>query len=231
MNVASRDEIIETRGRVDSLSDFFEWVKSWTKARLKNKTFILEIQQKIEWQDPIEYLDDLYYNHKKSLKEIIKTLEEKWVKIISNATLHRLLFIHFWWIPRENTERTPVHEKQLHQKVTWEIADFESKVSLLIGWREVPRAFKIEEYEKKRYRMGKALYVLKTLGRVDKNILYYLSIEWGLSNAVLATSLNEELKKVLRDNPEFWIDFESIELYPQSIRRWFKYNSEKLKIA
>ena len=231
MNVATREEIIEQQWSIDNLDSFFQWVKSWTKARLKNQTFILEIQEKINWKDPVVYINELYYNETKSLQEILKSLEVLGVKSISKATLHRLLFIHFWWVPRQNTERTPVHEQQLSKKTQSEVAEFESKVSGLIWGRVIPRDFKLDEFHSKRYRMGKALYILKTLGRVDKNILYSLSIEWWLSNAILATSLNNELQSVLKNNPEYWIDFESVKLYPQSISRWFKYNAVKLKAA
>lgn len=236
MNVAARrEQALEEFGKVESLDDLLMWVENapvrqgWPRLRIQG-TF-LELQKALGWKDPVKYIHDLYYIEKKSLNEILATPEVKSIDFFPKATLNRHLFGKFWWIARENTERTPVHERQLHEKITWEIAEFESKVSSLLWGREVPRDFKIDEFNNKRHRIGKALYILKTLGRVDKNILYKLSIEWWLSNAVLATSLNIELQNVIENNPEYWLDFEAVKLYPQSISRWFKYNADKLKAA
>lgn len=227
MNIAAREEIIKEQWSVDNLQDFLDWVKAGTKVRLKNKTFILEIQQAIWWNDPIVHLLRLYYDQEKSLDEIIKTLNSDWVVCPSRASLHRLLFIQFAWIPRLNTTRTPVHEKQLSARVKAEIWEFESKVAGLIWWREVERVFRMEEFKWKNFRIGKALYILKTLWGIDKNMLYTLSVEWGLSHAILAKSLNKELERILETTPELWIDFDDIKLYPQSINRWFRYNADK----
>ncbi len=227
MNVAQRQDIIDEQGKVESLFDFFCWVKQWTKARLKNQTFILEVQQAIGWIDPIEYLHELYYTQEKSLDEIIITLGPLSIKVLPKATLHRLLFIHFWWEPRENTKRTPVHEKKLSSRIERWLNIFNSQVDWLLKWKAVNRVFKMKELQEKTYRIQKALYILNTLWGIDKKVLLKLSREWWLSDAIIARALNKNLQSILWENQDLGIKFSEVELYPQSINRWFRYNSEK----
>lgn len=236
MNVAERrEQALEEFWKVENLANLLLWVENapvrqkWPRLRIKG--VFLELWLVIGWKDPIEYLHDLYYNDQKSLDEILAIPEIMSIEFFPKATLNRHLFGKFWWIARENTDRTPVHEKKINEKVSWEIAEFESKVSWLIGWRNTLRDFDMNEFVMKRHRIWKALYVLKTLWGIDKNILYKLSIEWGLSDAILATSINEELKKVLIKFPEYCIIFAEIKLYPQSVSRWFKWNKDKLEEA
>lgn len=214
---------------VSSYDDFLFWVKEKPdRHREAAQEKMSVLKENLDGEDPLYHLHNLYYNERKSLSEILKSDKILNIQFFPKATLHRLLFERFWWIPRENTERTPVHEKQLSKKVAWEILEFESKVADLVGWRRILRVFRMDEFTKKTYKIWKALYILKTLWGIDKNMLYKLSVDWGLSHAVLAKSLNKELKKILIKNPELGIDFCDIELYPQSINRWFQYNSDKL---
>jgi len=214
---------------VSSYEDFLIWVEEKPDRHRKSAAEIMEnLWHELDGEDPIYYLYDLYYNKKKSIREILNTDTISKIEFFSRATLHRLLFQKFQWIPRENTERTPVHEKQLSSKVSKEIAQFESKVAWLIWWREVARVFQMSQFEAKNYRIWKALYILKTLWWIDKRVLYDLSIRGGLSYAILAKSINKELEAVLERYPELNIDMEDIRLYPQSISRWFQYNADKI---
>lgn len=230
MWIETRWEIREESTLVVSYQDFIVWVNEKPdRHREAAKEKIESLQRIIQWEDPILFLHRLYYEENKSLIEILKVPEISSIDFLSKATLHRLLFERFWWIPRENTERTKVHERRLSDRVAWEIAEFERHVSNLIGWRNIPRVFRMSEFKQKNYRIGKALYILKTLGGIDKKILYKLSREWWLSDAILAKSLNKELKNILSRNPELNINFEDIELYPQSINRWFRYNTSNIE--
>jgi len=189
------------------------------------------LQRAIWWDDPILFLHRLYYSWEGNSLDIILAADEvQKIEFFPRATLHRLLFDKdkFWWDPRPNTQRTAVHEAIQTERVLSEIAEFEKKVSELIWWREVERVFRMSEFQEKRYRAGKALYILKTLWWIDKKILYTLSIDGWLSHAVLAKSLNKELEWVLSRNPELNIKLDDVKLYPQSISRWFKYNSDKI---
>lgn len=172
-----------------------------------------------------------------SLDVIMSSPEVGSVDFVSRATLHRLLFKHLDWKPRSNTERTPVHEDQLHQKTQREIRLFEESVANLLGGREVKREFDIDEFNDKRHRIGKALYILKTIGGIDKNILFETSKEAWISDAVIAHWLNKQLRDIIiyaKAYDDYGVDFdaygilyEDVEVYPQSIRRWFVWNQEK----
>jgi hypothetical protein len=234
MNVAARREkALEEFWEVKILADLLSWVKNapvrqgWPRLRIQ-ETF-LELQSAIGWKDPIVYLHKLYYEDQKSLDEILITPEINSIDFFPKATLNRHLFGKFWWVARSNTERTSVHEEKLNEKIEWEIAEFEQKVDWLLWGRKIVRAFKNSEFESKAYRAWKALYVLKTLGWIDKNSLYKLSVDGWLSNAILAKSLNKELEKILLIHPDLKIDFEDIKLYPQSIARWVTYYSDNIE--
>ena len=182
--------------------------------------------------DPMEFLTRMYEKWG-SLDVIMASTEVQEIgkeNFVSRATLHRILFEHLEWKPRANTDRTPVHEQRLKEKIEWEIREFEDKVQWLLHGREVKREFDIEEFRWKRYRIGKALYILKTIGGIDKNILFKLSKEGGFSDAIIANSLNKQLRDIIIYSDtlqEYGIRYEDVEVYPQSINRWFKWNKDK----
>lgn len=224
--------IEQAQWKIKNFSDFLSWVdRNPTRHRIAARDIMQELQKAIWWKDPIEYLNNLYYGwEKNSLDMILEDNKVQSINFFSRATLHRMLFWkdRFWWNPREKWERTLVHEEKLNERVESEIAQFEAEVSRLLDSREITRVFKMEEYKEKRYRAWKALYILKTLWWINKNILYRLSVDWWLSHAILAKSLNKELKAILERYPKLEINFEDVELYPQSINRWFKYNADKI---
>lgn len=223
-------EVFNQEILVSTFEDFILWVEEKPdRHRLDAKKKIEALKDVLGWDDPIYYLNDLYYRQKKSLREILNDETIQKIDFFSRATLHRHLFEKFWWTPRENTERTPVHDKKLDQKMRQEIEIFTQKVTSLMNGRKTERIFRMSEFREKKYRIGKALYILKTLWWIDKNILYRLSVEWGLSDAVIAKSFNEKLREILNLYPDFSITYKDIELYPQSIRRWFRFNTTKVE--
>jgi len=221
-----------------SMADLTIWYQWWEKSRHNTYTKICNLYDALEpGDDPISFLYRKYYDEQKSLSEILKTSEVKSVDFVSRATLHRLLFEHLWWEPRKNTERTPVHEGKLAEKTKSEIELFEKRVVWILWKREIPRAFKIEEFIRKRYNMGRALYVLKTYGGIDKaKLLKIVQQEWvkeedRLSKAAIAYALNKQLQDILVLYPELTTEYgitnQEIELSSRSIERWFNWNTGK----
>ena len=227
MSVERREQTLEEFWKVEDFNRFLQWVDAWTRQRLTIKTIFLELQMSIWWSDPIKYLHDLYYGEKKSLDEILKVPEIARIKFFPKATLWRHLFEKFGWEPRPNTERTPVHERALDERIKSEIEDFEEKVRWLLHGRERKRVFKMSEFREKIHQLGKGLYILKTLGWINKQDLFDLSQNGTLSNTLLARALNKQLQDILEKFPELHITFEEVELTYRSIDRWFKDNTKK----
>lgn len=175
-------------------------------------------------KDPISFLYELYFNQKFSLRRI---LDHPVVNNFYSLKWLRNLFVNsFGWELREKTQKTPEHQRILDEKFQWQIHNFSDAVNRLLHGRETVRVFKTEEFREKKHRVGKALYLLKTLWGIDKKILFRLSSEWGLENIVIARWMNEQVKLILKEHPALSISYEEIELRAQSIDRWFDYVKE-----
>lgn len=175
-------------------------------------------------KDPIAFLNDLYFDQEYSLRRI---LDHPVVNQFYSIKWFRNLLVNsFGWELREKTQKTPEHQRLLDERFQWQINDFSDAVNRLLHWREKVRVFRMEEFKKKKHRVGKVLYLLKTLWGIDKKVLYRLSSEWGLENIVIARWMNEQVKLILWEYPDLPISFEEIKLRAQSIDRWFDYVKE-----
>ena len=215
----------------------FWWLESWYKKNQKwrQSTFskFEKLKDKLNDRDPISYIYNLYYDETQAIRVVITTiLEEAWMsasEFVSSATLQRLLFWDNWlnWTPRAKTDRTPVHQEKIQSSISEKAYEFELRVLSLLDSRTMKRNFIISEFQAKTYRIQKTLYVLKTIAWIDKEMLFTISQDSGLTNADIAHSLNKKLKDILSISTHLNLKYDEIKLYPQSIARWKFYEARK----
>jgi len=222
--VLNSSEAVSTETYEDFVS-WYEWNPQWRRKAFEK---IWNLKDVLKGEDPISYIHWLYFEERKSLREILATPIISWIDFVSTATLQRLLFEHFNWTPRQKTERTPVHEQKLHDDIQTGCSVFKSGVQQMLAWQKINRVFKMKELEQKEHRVQKALYILSALWDIDRTMLLRLSQEQRVSNATIAHAVNQELEKILKIFPEKQIDFDEVKVYPQSIARLLACQNNKL---
>lgn len=216
--------------KINSFQDFKDWFDECPHQRTIAWWKIDALRERLESsdkfiKDPIVFLYDLYYTGDgTSLRNILS--DPVVDNFYSVKWLRNLLVNSFGWELREKTTRTSFHVSQLEDRIQRKISEFETSVSDLLHWRPVPREFEMSQFLAKNRRMWKALYILKTLGWINKTMLLELSQKVWLSYSILAKALNKQIQDILEMNPQLNIEFEEVALRPHSIERWFQENKK-----
>jgi len=223
-------EKVQTIWRVSSFQDFKDWFDESPHQRTVAWSKIDVLRERLEGsneqiKDPIAFLHDLYFDKQLSFRKILE--HPRVDKLYSVKWLRNLFVESFGWEVRTNTQRTWEHVRVASERVAEGVEKFEKQVWQLLWGRKQERIFKMDEYKTKKYRIGKALYILKTLWWIDKNMLFSISKKWWLWARVLANALNSQLRKILDEFPDIPVDFDDLMLRPQSIERWFTYKENQ----
>ncbi|MCD5374922.1 hypothetical protein LR010_00550 [Candidatus Gracilibacteria bacterium] len=218
--------IESTKEGIYSFQDFKDWFNDAPHQRTVAWGKIDALRERLERSsesnsDPIVFLHDLYFDKTFSIRKILN--HELVDKLYSPKGLQQLFVNSFGWNLRKKTDRTPEHALVIDAKIQAGVSKFESQIADLIDGRGKTRIFKMSEFENKDYKIGKALYVLKTLGGIDKSMLLRISAEGLLGARVLANALNKQSRNILDNFPEINISYDDIELKPQSIEKWIAY--------
>lgn len=212
---------------------FLDWYDSFPEQRTIAYSRVDSLKVALEnsnqpVKDPIDFLYTLYYSEKKSLRWILDNPIVKESTFTYSVKWLRNLFVEsFGWELRLKTDRTPEHTNVVNAQIQEWIDRYESQLTSLICERIVKRDFDILEFNNKKYRIQKALYILNTLGAVNKETLFQISFQWWIWARILANALNKQLRMILEDNELLAIPFSDVELSPQSIARWFQYQYRK----
>jgi len=179
------------------------------RHKLSNQ-LLEEIITKLKYNNPVQYLHDLYYKNLYSCDMILNELNEKWIIVYENQESIRVLFTkRFNWILRDEnrtTENTQaIFKTQFHERVTKNIDLMSNKFCNILekNWlviRDYHFNFKVFNDQKTIFE--KILYILSTLYNQDNensiNLIKSLSNAW-ITNAQIALNIQKNIDDLFQN--------------------------------